>query len=60
MSAITSRALDLCRAGMSPSDATAMAVMGRSIAPAAIQRVEAIVAADLRRRQREAAARRAS
>jgi hypothetical protein len=58
ISAITTRALELAAAGMSPSEATAMAVMGRSISAAAVIRVEAIVSADLRRRQRQAAERR--
>jgi hypothetical protein len=58
VNAITTRALEHCRAGMSPSEATVIAIMGRSISPTAIARVELIVSADLRRRQREAAERR--
>lgn len=58
MNAITTDALERCRAGFSPSDATVLATMGRTITATAIRRVELIVEADLRRREREAADRR--
>jgi hypothetical protein len=60
MSAITTRAIELAAAGMSPSEATAFAVQGRSISASAVQRVEMIVSAYLRRLDAERAIRRAS
>lgn len=54
MNAITAKALDACRAGMSPSEATAFAVMGERIAPAAVTRIEVVVTGDLVRRERGA------
>lgn len=58
MNAITARAIEYVAAGHSPSDATVLAVQGRSISPAAIRRVEMIASAYLRRLDAERAVRR--
>lgn len=55
MNSLTTKAIELCRAGYSPSDATVLATMGRPVTPAAINRIESIVAADFARLQRKAA-----
>ncbi|HKY50817.1 MAG TPA: hypothetical protein VJP45_06135 [Candidatus Limnocylindria bacterium] len=60
MNAITKDAIERCRAGFSPSDATALAVMGKPVTPEAIRRIETIVTADLARCERERAERRAA
>lgn len=53
MNAITTDALERCRAGFSPSEATVLATMGRNVTADAIRRIEAIVNADFIRRERE-------
>lgn len=58
IAAITSRAIALVASGMSPSDATALVVMGKSVSPGAIQRIELIASAYLRRLEAECAVRR--
>lgn len=56
--ALSTAALEACRAGLSPADATDLAVAGHSISPAARARIEAICTADLAARERSRAARR--
>jgi hypothetical protein len=56
--ALATAALDACRSGLSPADATELACFGHSLSPAARDRIEAIVAADLAARERARAARR--
>lgn len=60
MSDLTTRAMELCLAGLSPADATAMAIMqaGRSVSPGAAARIELVVAAYRTRLTRESADRR--
>jgi hypothetical protein len=60
VNAITTRALEHVAAGHSPSDATVLAVQGRSISPEAIRRVEMIASAYLRRLDAERAVRRSA
>jgi hypothetical protein len=56
VNAITTDAIERCRAGFSPSDATVLATMGQRITPQAIARIETLVTADYIRREREDAA----
>ena len=58
MSELTARAIEMTRCGFSPSEATAFVVMGRSVSPQAIQRIESLCVADQIRCRRESAARR--
>jgi hypothetical protein len=60
MSELTAAAIELCRIGFSASEATAFVVQGRNISPAAINRIESVVAADLAKCRRESAKRRAA
>lgn len=57
--ALSTAAIEACRAGMSPADATAHACSGHSVSPAARERIEGLCAADLEGRTRARAARRA-
>jgi hypothetical protein len=61
MSDLTTRAMELCLSGLSPSDATAMAIMqsGRSVSPSAASRIELVVGAYRTRLARQSAERRA-
>jgi hypothetical protein len=61
MSELTTRAMELCLAGLSPTDATAMAIMqaGRSVSPGAVARIELVVSAYRNRLARQSAERRA-
>lgn len=60
ISRLTSAAIDLVASGWSASDATAFVIMGKSVSPDAVRRIELIAAAYLRRLDAERAIRRAS
>lgn len=55
MNRVTQRAIEFALIGYSASEATALAVMGHALTPAAIVRIEAVVVAVLARRLRGAA-----
>ena len=54
------RAIDLVASGWSPSEATAFVVMGKSISPDAVRRIELIAGSYLRRLDAERAVRRSA
>lgn len=58
ISRLTSAAIDLVASGWSPSEATAFVVMGKSVSPDAVRRIELISGAYLRRLEAERAIRR--
>lgn len=57
--ALATAAIDHCRAGLSPADATALACNGHAVSAAARERIEGLCSADLEGRIRARAARRA-